>query len=254
MKNDKFSLLRRILGILIAVSIVTAGICLIVGCLSIYNSGDQPYSRQAVADAFKTIAIPVYICLILTVLGMVFELVSPSQPKKEKNIPNNRAILKKLSAKKDIQGDKRAQMRIQEERKHRKSNNIFAFVLIAVTCAIMLMYALIPENYHSEEINQSVIHVLKFILPCYLMLALCGTFTLFMNERSIKREIELLKELPMNSQKSTPEKQPKSNIKVIRYAILVVSLGFLVYGFAFGGTEDVLTKAVNICTECIGLG
>ncbi|MBQ8580085.1 MAG: thioredoxin [Oscillospiraceae bacterium] len=28
----------------------------------------------------------------------------------------------------------------------------------------------------------------------------------------------------------------------------------IAYGAAAGGTADVLTKAVNICTECVGLG
>ncbi|MBQ8683609.1 MAG: thioredoxin [Clostridia bacterium] len=40
----------------------------------------------------------------------------------------------------------------------------------------------------------------------------------------------------------------------MRYGVLAVGLALLVYGFATGGIADVLTKAVNICTECIGLG
>ena len=37
-------------------------------------------------------------------------------------------------------------------------------------------------------------------------------------------------------------------------AFLPMAVGLLLYGFFAGGTADVLTKAVNICTECIGLG
>ncbi|MBQ9859332.1 MAG: thioredoxin [Clostridia bacterium] len=40
----------------------------------------------------------------------------------------------------------------------------------------------------------------------------------------------------------------------VRLALLAVGLFLLIYGFATGGIADVLTKAVNICTECIGLG
>ncbi|MBQ2901252.1 MAG: thioredoxin [Agathobacter sp.] len=39
-----------------------------------------------------------------------------------------------------------------------------------------------------------------------------------------------------------------------RNAILVVAIILVVYGFLNGGTIDVLAKAINICTECIGLG
>lgn len=40
----------------------------------------------------------------------------------------------------------------------------------------------------------------------------------------------------------------------LRLAVLVVGIGLFAYGFLAGGTADVMTKAVNICTECVGLG
>ena len=40
----------------------------------------------------------------------------------------------------------------------------------------------------------------------------------------------------------------------VRLALLVVGIGIFAYGFFAGGTADVMTKAVNICTECVGLG
>jgi len=43
-------------------------------------------------------------------------------------------------------------------------------------------------------------------------------------------------------------------IRISRYCILGVAVLFLVYGLATGGIADVLAKAINICTECIGLG
>ena len=40
----------------------------------------------------------------------------------------------------------------------------------------------------------------------------------------------------------------------VRWAILGLAIALFVYGFFAGGTKDVLTKAVNICRECVGLG
>lgn len=40
----------------------------------------------------------------------------------------------------------------------------------------------------------------------------------------------------------------------LRLALLGVSIAIFAYGFFAGGTSDVMTKAVNICTECVGLG
>ncbi|MBR2311262.1 MAG: thioredoxin [Oscillospiraceae bacterium] len=36
--------------------------------------------------------------------------------------------------------------------------------------------------------------------------------------------------------------------------MLCVAVVCILVGYFSGGTEDVLTKAVNICTECVGLG
>lgn len=33
-----------------------------------------------------------------------------------------------------------------------------------------------------------------------------------------------------------------------------IGMALVAYGVANGGAMDVLTKAINICTECIGLG
>jgi hypothetical protein len=41
---------------------------------------------------------------------------------------------------------------------------------------------------------------------------------------------------------------------ITRYSILAAALVLTVLGFLTGGWQDVLTKAINICSECIGLG
>ncbi|MBE5939024.1 MAG: thioredoxin [Lachnospiraceae bacterium] len=41
---------------------------------------------------------------------------------------------------------------------------------------------------------------------------------------------------------------------MLRISLLVIGLALLIFGFISGGTADVITKAINICTECIGLG
>lgn len=39
-----------------------------------------------------------------------------------------------------------------------------------------------------------------------------------------------------------------------RFFLLVLALALIVVGVVNGGMRDVWVKAVNICTECIGLG
>lgn len=44
------------------------------------------------------------------------------------------------------------------------------------------------------------------------------------------------------------------NRRALRAALWIVALALIVAGIANGGLRDVLYKAKNICTECIGLG
>ena len=84
--------------------------------------------------------------------------------------------------------------------------------------------------------------------------AVWAVFVAYRGIRSMEAEIELLKTVPAEA-KITPAKETgKDRMAVIRVAVIAVAIICLIYGFCTGGTADVLTKAVNICTECVGLG
>ena len=147
MTKDMKMRILRIYSILLGIVITIAGICLMAGCLSIYNSGDQPFSREVVAMTFSKIALPVYLCIAMIIFGFVLNfLLAPAEEHKEKKT-------------------------------------------VSVT----------KESNIDETANQK-------------------------------------------------------KLLVVRCGILAVAAFFIIYGLATGGIADVLAKAVNICTECIGLG
>lgn len=43
-------------------------------------------------------------------------------------------------------------------------------------------------------------------------------------------------------------------LRVARIAVLLIAVIFVVAGIINGSMEDMLIKAINICTECVGLG
>ena len=49
---------------------------------------------------------------------------------------------------------------------------------------------------------------------------------------------------------TTRTRRPHRNLQVV---ILIAALGFIIAGVFNGSARDVLYKAVNICTECVGL-
>ena len=50
-----------------------------------------------------------------------------------------------------------------------------------------------------------------------------------------------------------PDKELRGK-NVLRVVLMILSVVLIVLGIANGGLWDVLVKAINICTECIGLG
>lgn len=253
--------LHRFFGILIGISILIAGICLIWGCLTIYFSGDGVYSRQAVADTFGVIAIPVYICAALSALGFVLQISFPVCEKAQKPIPNNKHILERLSAKRNIdQCDKPLAEQIAKERKSRRIRSLILAVLLCVSGVVFAVYSLDSEHWRHaapEEITESVLQALSVLFPCIAIPFLYAVYTVYSNDRSAKREIEALKRIPpMQKSENCENKQDGASDRLskVRALLILASLVIIVCGLIFGGAADVFTKASNICTECIGLG
>lgn len=246
MIDKNSSIIRRVLGIFTALSVVIAGICLISACLSIYF-GSGEYTRELVKTTFKPIAAAVLICPLLALIGFVSELFLPAFTEEKSNADTLAPLLKRLTA------TKCADSRVQKERTKRRTAKAVVLSLMLAAAAVFFIYALNARNYSLEDINGSVIRAVYLLIPCLVLCFSSAIIVEILNEKSIKREIELLKAAE-KKESAEAEKAKKSIAPAIRFTVLIIALALLVYGYVIGGTADVLTKAVNICTECIGLG
>ena len=258
MTDSKIKQIHRIYSILLSIIIVIAGICLMVSCIDIYNSGKQPFSRESVANAFNKISIPLYLCIFMTILGFILEIFIPTPLDKSKIATSKAMLLENLQNKKDMsQSDIDVITSITIERKKRRLHSISRVVTLIIASIIFLVYATNERNFHQSDINGSMIKAMYILVPCLLVSFIYSLFTVIINEKSMMTEIELLNKLPIKDNNESADDETCScdkKIAAIRIAFLLIGIGILAYGFATGGTRDVLTKAVNICTECIGLG
>ena len=259
MTKENIIQVHRIYNILLSISIILAGICLIAGVLTIYFTGEHTYSREIVAETFSKIAIPVYLCLALTIGSFILEFMQPSKVQVPKNKKSYTFIWHRLCEAKDFtQCDDARLTSISKERNSRKLHVIIRSVLIGISSIAFLCYALNGNNFHQSEINTSMIHAMWIMIPCMLVPFVYAVFTAYHNEKSLQREIVMLKQVPTIKEKESTEAPSVCACtkyeNVTRFALLVIGIVVLVYGFVSGGTVDVLTKAINICTECIGLG
>ena len=105
----------------------------------------------------------------------------------------------------------------------------------------------------AQAINMSI-HLLPWVIISFI--SLIG-LTLY-EEYSAKKSIEHIKYIIKTNGKKKEEKYHDNTsnlvVNVARVSILVISIVLIIVGLFDGGVDDVLQKAINICTECIGLG
>lgn len=160
-----------------------------------------------------------------------------------------------------------------EERRRRMARGICTGVC-AVCAGRIIWYLTEPASFASRELERTVgrmlLHIAPWTLIGFVSAGICECFCV----RSLRREIGMA----TRSKQTEPEAlsrvgrtQSERNaegacggkascgeactVKTAgRIAVLVLAMTLLALGIANGGMRDVLVKAINICTECIGLG
>ena len=247
-------------SIVLSASAVIAGICLMVACVGIYRSGDHPFSRDSIAAAFQTIAVPVYVLLALVIGGIGLDLFYPLEKGKSPVKKQYDTILANLQKKVDItKCEPELCKAIFKQQRSRRVHRLITAGLLLICSIAFLSYGSNMQNFHKEDMNGSMIKAMYLFIPCLVIPFSYSVFTAYWNRRSVKKEIELVKQAIAAgaSAANAPSPAPIHSEKpanIAKYAILAVSLGILIYGIFAGGTADVLAKAAAICTECVGLG
>lgn len=245
---------RRIYFALITVTLIAAAILLMVQCVAIYRLGDAPFTRERVAEYFAPIAVPVYLCLGLVVAGIALSPLLPAAPDSKPD--RDRVTLRRLQQQVDLSaGDDLATRQVRSLRRTRRCLWDVTLALLAVGAVVFLWYALDLSHFSTEDINGSMIAAMLLLLPCVGVPALFALVTAYYCRRSVRKEIELLRTIPKAS--ATPKVVVSRGDRWLPYlqsAILVIGVALVVVGLLENGAAAVLTKAINICTECIGLG
>lgn len=239
--------LRRICGTALSISILIAGLCLMVQCYGIYSMGDHPFSREAVAAAFAPIRVPVWLCLGLTAAAGVLELALPPRGR-EPMRRQTEMVLHALRKKADLASFEQA-AQVLALRSKRRLHRYIALALTAAGGIVFLVYATRDGSFHQSRINGSMIRAMAVLAACLIPALSFSLWAGYKAEVLMQQEIELLKCAPKKEAQAAASAQ-----NWVKYAVLAFAAALLIYGFATGGTADVLTKAVNICTECVGLG
>ena len=139
----------------------------------------------------------------------------------------------------------------------------FGMIAAIVSAVYLFNAAHFTAADPKAEIKAVVIHVVPWIGAAFLLC--CGAVIL--ESALAGRELAQMKRLfvlgrgaPVAAQSPAALKKTREILAserfifAVRLVVLALGLTFFILGIVNGGQQDVLFKAINICTECIGLG
>ena len=252
--------IRIIYGIVLSLMLIATGILLMIACVNIYKIGNRPFTVTNISTAFAKIAIPIWITVALTVVGLIATPFLPEEKSRVKAIKEKKSTLALLQKKLNI--DACDQNTLTLLKKEQKTHTVLQIAAIVIVCAVSIpaiVYAFNFNNY-SADYNASVIAACLWILPCTFVAMGVSVAFIYLENASVERQIGYVKSAIAQSKSvaAIPEAPKHRNdaklVMGIRIALLVIAIALIIAGILNGGMADVLSKAVNICTECIGLG
>ena len=261
MSQKALKYMRIIICCALSVAVVAAGIMFATSCLGIYLSGERPFTTDSISAAFAKIDLPVYVCIGAVVIGGIAWLILPQDEKKPRAILDKRAAIARTEGKFELEkcSDEVIE-KIGSAKKKERLLKIGTFALIIAFSIPAVIVALTNSRY-TDDYNQSVRSICLLMLPWLALMLGAGVAYAYLEAWILDVRLKAAKN-------ALAEAKASGNIKeyvkkdcgcrkkafITRIIVIVITVGLLVLGITGGGMADVLSKAVNICTECIGLG
>ena len=259
MTDKTKKIIRLVYHVVVTAALVLAAACLIHGCVSIYQTGpnpeDDPFTREVVAATFAPIAPIIWASVGVAVVGFVLHPMLPQNPAPKADM--TATACKRLAARTDLTAcPAELAAKVRKEWDARLVHRLIGLGLLLVGTLIFLWYALDMNHFDKSAITPAMTNAMWVLLPCMSIPFAYGVFSAYFSRFSYKRELALLKQAPTEALSPAPASVPVSErwVLVARYAVLTAAVAAILIGSIGDGWADVLTKAINICTECIGLG
>ncbi len=261
--------LRLLYEAVLSIFTITIGALLIAQALKIYGSSDtSPYTREKVVKALSDIAVFLYIWIAAIIGGVIICKLCPDKKTKLKGTLYQTSILKRL---------KKLLPEAERYEKLKRADTIrkivwIVCILLGIVSAVAIGCCIFNKNNYTPigdgfDPTKDMLAMLPVILSWTAVFFITVIAATVYCELSAKRENAEIKKIIATSKKASSAKAPNSKEEVLcddthrvkivnatRIALAVVSITFIVIGCFNGGAKELFEKAINICTECIGLG
>ena len=124
------------------------------------------------------------------------------------------------------------------------------------------VYLLNGEHFPDGDLEEMVASLAMHIVPWIVLGLGCLMLTTVLAEKSMLRETAAARaQIEEEKEAGTvPEPKPETRAKnpkakrMVQLIVVIAAVAFIILGVMNGSAKAVLTKAANICTECVGLG
>ena len=269
--KDKARTIRLIYAVFLSVFTVAVGVLFIVQSQRIYHSANvSPYSYEKAKEYLSQIAVPFFLWIAAVIAGWVLWEIFPAEKKKAKAPYDAALLLKRLKRRLPDNAAQTDFLKRADLVKKIVRSVCIAFCLLSVVMVAVCVWS--KDNYTpigtGFDPTRDMLNMLPKILPWVLVSFVLAAGATVYEELSARREAEEVKKILSSgtAKGKTADEKADRKIKLpaflqnayfryaVRGALLVAGIIFIVAGCLNGGAKDVLEKAINICTECIGLG
>ena len=265
MSDKTVKIIRTLTGIILSALALVCAIALAVSCVQIYQSGSRPFTPERISDAWSSIAIFVWLFVACAIAGGVIDLLFPAPRKKQKGQPYPELRLAKIKARlARKQYPDELLLPLVKQEIYVKSMRITAVAVCTISASYPLIYLNNLDNFTSldTQLNAQVIAAVLPSLCCAIIaMAFCYAVRL-LSDASCESAILYAKAIMLIPAPAAEKKPigkvskslPAYTTSVLQVVLIVVAVCMIVAGIFNGSMNDVLQKAIRICTECIGLG
>lgn len=272
MKNKSLKtckLVRLVYGWVFTAFTLIVGALFIWQVLDIYLGGksqglESSFSYEIVAHRIKTvIAVPFWLWIATIVTGFILWQIFPV-PEKLAPVTDERYIAYRLSKRLPNEVGEDLKSSYEYVKKQQKLLKIAHWSLLGVVALYLIfviVYMSIPANLPNKDKTHEMLKMAAYFLPVAAVVYAAGCAYVIILKKSAQNQLPYLKQLTKGI--TAPQQTPNKFISIIhhKYFILGIRITVACFGVAFviagicnGSVREVFYKAINICTECIGLG
>ncbi len=212
------------------------------------------FTREKVGDRFAIIAPVFFIAVGTTLAGLILGIRDEKEDQPVKVVQAELELLR--SRVRQPSEEMKAAARKQ------KTYGIAGAAVFGVCMIPVLIYVTRLDHFPEDQLESMFRGLLWGIVPwTALGLAALLVFGL-MRDRAAREEIAAAKARIAQEKEEKTEAGPPAakgkneerTVLAVRIILLIVAAALLIAGVLNGGIRDVLIKAINLCTECVGLG